>query len=145
MFDCAVFGFLPKCASIGAILVILFGMSLILCIMFAMIVDLSSEDHSGSIVITPSFRFIVWINLPTIPVALWSLAGANISFLLLSSQYTLKSLNLNAFAWSHRMERGIPWSLQYSSKNLIAVDASQFLYTCAVGNLEYLSTDTKIY
>ena len=70
MFESAVFGFLLKCASIGAILVILFGMSLILCFMLATIVDMSSDDHSGSIVITPSFRYIVWISLLTIPFAL---------------------------------------------------------------------------
>ena len=105
-------------------------MSLMLCIMFAMIVDLSSEDHNGSIVITPSFRFIAWINLSTIPIALWSPAGANISFMLLSLQYTLKSLDLNPCAWSHRMERSIPWNLQYSSKYSIAVDASVFIYLC---------------
>ena len=66
----AVLGFLPKCAINGAIFVTLFGISLIICIMFATIVEMSSDDQRGSIVITPSLRFIVWISLSNIPVAL---------------------------------------------------------------------------
>ena len=73
------FGFLPKCDSNGAILVILLGMSLILCFMFATIVDMSSDDQIGSIVSIPKFRFIVWISLSTVPIALWSPAGLSIS------------------------------------------------------------------
>ena len=126
MFVSEVFGFLLKCAYNGAILVILFGMSLIHGFMFATIVDMSSDDHSGSFFITPSFCFIVWISLSTIPVALWSPSGAIISFMLLSLQYTLKSLDLNACAWLHLIERGIPWNLQFSSRYSNAVDASQF-------------------
>ena len=105
---------------------------------------MSLDDHIGSIVITPSFRFIVWISLSTIPVALWSPAGANISFMLLSLQNTLKSLDLNACAWSHLGDLGKPWSLQCSSRYSITVDATQFLFTDAVGNLEYMSTDASI-
>ena len=96
VFESAVFGFLPKWASNGAFLVIPFGMSLILCIMLATIVDMSSDDYSGSIVITPCFCFIVWISLSTIPVGLWSPVEAIFSFMLLSLQYKLKSLDLNA-------------------------------------------------
>ena len=59
MFESAVFGFLPKGASKGATFVTLFGISLMLCITLATIVDISSDDHSGCIVLTPSFRVIV--------------------------------------------------------------------------------------
>ena len=66
MHQSAVFGFLPKCASKGAIFVTL----LMLCIMSATIVDMSSDDHSWSNFITPSLRFMIWINPSTFPVAL---------------------------------------------------------------------------
>ena len=96
MFVSAVFGFLPMCASKSAIIVTQFGISLMLCIILATIVDMSSDDHSGSSDITPSLRFMVWINLSTITVALWSTAGASFNLVLLSLENTLKSLDLNA-------------------------------------------------
>ena len=79
--DNSVLGGLPKCASNGFILVAVFGINFTDSMIFATIVAKSDGDHNGSCSITDIRRFIVWIKRSTIPVALWSPAGANISFM----------------------------------------------------------------
>ena len=75
-----------------------------------------SEHHMGSISNTAKRRFSVCISLPTIPVPLWSPAGANISLIFLFLQNISNSFALNACAWSQRIDRGIPCTLQYRSR-----------------------------
>ena len=81
-----VFGFLPKCASIGVIFVVVFGISF----MFSIIADILfanvSFDQLLYTFIAASLLFIVCINLSTILVPLWSPVGASINLMLLSLQ-----------------------------------------------------------
>ena len=58
LFEGAVFGFLPKCASNGVIFMVLFGISLMFWTIFAIIVVMSSDDRSVSSAITPNLRLI---------------------------------------------------------------------------------------
>ena len=90
------------------ILVVVLGISLIDSIIFATIVARSDADHNGSCSMTAILRFIVWINLSTIPVALCSPTGASISLMFLFLQKISNSLALNACAWSQRSDLGIP-------------------------------------
>ena len=127
MLDSSVFFGLPKCAWKGAILVILFGISLIdsiISVIFSAMVVLS---HMGSMFIVASLRFNVCIKRSTIPEARWSCVGENFSFMFLSLQYISNALDLNACAWSQRMLRGIPWNLQHCFRNSIAVCVSQLV------------------
>ena len=116
IFESSMFGGLPKCASNGLILVVVLGISLIDPIILATIVARSAEDPRGSCSITAILRFNVWIRRSTIPVALWSPAGASISFMFLILQNISNSSALNAWAWSHLIDRGMPWYWQYSDK-----------------------------
>ena len=133
IFDSSVFVGRPKCASNGLIFVTELGMSLMDWIIFVTIWARSALDHSGSDCMIAIWCFIVWIRRSTIPVALWSPAGASMSLMFLSLQYTAISRALKASAWSHLIELGIPWKLQYSSRYISAVSVSQFLYTFALG------------
>ena len=110
--EISVFGFLQKCASNGLSCVVALGMSLMFSIMFASISLSVAWVHLGSISSTASLRFIVWISLSTMPVPQWSPAGASISLKFLFSRYISNSLVLNACAWSHRVDLGIPCTLQ---------------------------------
>ena len=108
IFESSVFGGRPKYASNGLIFVTEFGMSLIDWIIFVTIWARWALDHSGSDCMIAIQRLIVWIRRSIISVALWSPAGASISLLFLSSQYSSNSRVLKAWAWSHLIERGIP-------------------------------------
>ena len=89
-------------------LVAALGISLIDSIILATFVAKSAEDHKGSCSITAILLFNVWIRLSTIPVALWSPAGASISLIFLFLQKSSNSLAIKAWAWSHPNERGMP-------------------------------------
>ena len=108
MLEKSVFGGLPKIATNGFILVVALGISLIDSIILATIVAKSEDDHKGSCSITEILLFNVWINLSTIPVALWSPAGASISFIILFLQNSSNSFASKAWPWSHLKERGMP-------------------------------------
>ena len=69
MHESAVFGFLRNVLQ-KVLFLLLFGISLMLYILSASIIDMSSDDHSWSNFITPSLRFMVWINPSTFPIAL---------------------------------------------------------------------------
>ena len=79
IFESSVFGFLPKCASNGVVLVVLLGISRIFSMMLASLELSVSLLQLGSMSKTAILRFMVWISLSTIPVPLWSPAGARIS------------------------------------------------------------------
>ena len=144
MFDNSVFGGLPKCASKGFIFVVVLGLSLIDSLIFATIVARSDEDHNGSCSITAILRFIVWINISTIPVALWSPAGANISLIFLFLQKISNLRALNAWAWSHLSDRGMPWNWQHSDRLFNVVSVSRSSETCACGKRVSRSTEINI-
>ena len=108
MLESSVFGGLTKWATNGFILVVALGISHIDSIILATIVARSAEDHKGVMFHYGDSHFSVWINLSTIPVALWSPAGASISLIFLFLQKSSNSLALKAWAWSHLMERGMP-------------------------------------
>ena len=116
MLESSVFGGLPKWSTNGFILVVALGISLIDFIILATIVARSENDQKGSCSITAILPFNVWINLSTIPVALWSPARASISLIFLFLQKSSNFLALKAWARSHLKERGMPWNWQYSSK-----------------------------
>ena len=63
--------------------------------------------------------------------AVWSPAGASISFMFLFLQNTSNSRALNAWAWSHLIDRGMSWNWQCSDKQFKAVSETQFLRTSA--------------
>ena len=65
--------------------------------------------------------FIVCNRRSTIPIPLWSPAGADISLLFSFLQIISNSFALNASAWSHLIDPSIPWSLHYHSRYSIAV------------------------
>ena len=92
----SVFGFLPKCASNGVTFVVLLGMRRTFSITLAILALRVSELHMGSISSTARRRFNVCISLSTIPVPLWSPAGANISLMFLFVQNISNSFALNA-------------------------------------------------
>ena len=58
MFDISVFGFPPKCASKGVILVVLFGINLMFSMMFAKRFARVAFDQLGSISKTANSLFI---------------------------------------------------------------------------------------
>ena len=83
MLEISVLGLRPKCASNGHILVVALGISLMFSFTFATLSLNVVCVHLGSMSKTASLRFIVCISLSTIPVPLWSPAGASISLMFL--------------------------------------------------------------
>ena len=67
-----------------------------------------SFDQLLSMFIAASRLFIVWISLSTVPEPLWSPVGASISLMFLSLQKVSKFVALNACAWSHLFDLGMP-------------------------------------
>ena len=124
VFVSSVFGFLPKCASKVVIFVVLLGISCIFSIKFAILELRIFELHMGSMSSTANRRFIVCISLSTIPVPLWSSAGISFSLIFLFLQTISNSFALNSCAWSQRIERGMPCTLQY----IVLNNQWQFLY-----------------
>ena len=82
MLDNSVFGGRPKCASNGVIFVTRLGISLI----DSIIADIFSAMVTLVHIIEASLRLRVFINLSTMPVALWSWVGENISLMFLFLQ-----------------------------------------------------------
>ena len=80
MFDISVFGFLPKYASNGIILVVVFEINLMFSTMFAKRCATVAFDQLGSMSSNAILHFIVSMSRSTIPVPLWSRAVARISF-----------------------------------------------------------------
>ena len=112
IFESSVLGLHPKCASNGVILVVLLGFRRIFPMMLASLVLNVSLLQMGSISRTANRRFIVWISRSTIPVPLWSPAGARISFIFSFLQKISNSFALNAWAWSNLIDLGIPCCLE---------------------------------
>ena len=112
MLEVSVFGFRPKWASNGVIFVVEFGISLMLLMILATRFANVTGDQLGSTSSTANRLFIVCINFSIMPVPLWSPAGARNSFIFLFLKNNSNSFTLKACAWSHLIERGIPWSLQ---------------------------------
>ena len=108
IFDSSVFGGFPKCASIGFILVVVFGIGFIDSMTLATIVAKSEDDYNWLCSSTANPRFIVCNKQSTTPLALWLPAGASISSMFLFLQKMSKSRALNACAWSHLIDRGLP-------------------------------------
>ena len=83
MFESCVLAFLPKCAVYGVICVVVFGISLISCIISATLSASVTCDQLVSLFMADRRLLIVCISRSIIPVALWSPTGASINFMLL--------------------------------------------------------------
>ena len=139
-----VFGFLPKYASNGVILLVVLGIrfkfSMIANILFARF----SFDHFSSMLIATSGLFSRLNSLSTIPVPLWSPVGASISFMLLYLQNFSKFFFFERLCVIAAYLSPKPWNPMYSLKYVSAVSMSQLIYTSAYGYCEYLSIVTNM-
>ena len=93
-----VFGFLTKCASYGVTFVVLLERRHVLSATLAILELSVLEFHMGSMSNTAKRRFSVCISLSTIPVPLWSPAGASINLMFLFLQNTSKFFALTVCA-----------------------------------------------
>ena len=80
MFDIGVLCFLRKCTVNGDSFVVGFGIIFISWMISAILSASVIFDHLGSLFNTDRRRFIVCISRSIMPFALWSPAGASISF-----------------------------------------------------------------
>ena len=137
MFYMGVLCFLTKCAVNGDIFIVEFGITFISWMISAILSANVIFDHLVSLFNTDRRRFIVCIRRSIMPTALWSPAGASISFILWLLQKISNCLDLNAWAWSHLIFLGIPSNFIYFSRYSIAVSVC--------GYRKNLSTDASIY
>ena len=82
LFDIGVLCFLPKCAVNGDTFDVEFGIFFISWMISAILSASVIFDHLVSLFITDRRRFIVCISRSIMSFALWSPAGASISFIL---------------------------------------------------------------
>ena len=141
-----VLGFLPKCASKGEIFVVFclhihnWWMTIFnACFTWnALLADFSSLIHA-------SLLLIVWMSLSTKPRARWSFTGASIISILFLLQKFFTWWPTKHFAWSNRIDRGIPWFSKYICKKFITFSPLVLSYIHAVGYLEKRSIAARKY
>ena len=96
--------------SKGVIQLAVFGIKFMFSITCAILSPSVSSSHVGSMFSTERRRFSVFIMPSTRLVPPWSPTGVRISLMWLSLQNISKFCDLNAWAWSHLIVRGIPWN-----------------------------------